>query len=315
MSEIIPFHFESHDIRVQVDDQGRPWFNANDVCDVLEFGNPRQAIETHVDLEDVQKLDTLTTGGQQRQNHVNESGLYALIIGSTKDAAKRFKRWVTHDVLPAIRRTGAYTLPETQPGIPIESENPDLLGAGFTVFKNRLKYQGQDVQQVAAEFNACMRAAALAARHLGITDQDWIIGRAVRNLRLTTGIDMRVLTGARTLIPYSDDLLSPAEIGHELGFSKNPERLANLLLAEIGYQEPGHGSARWTPMGAGLPLCRSRMTEFRDDPAAPSGVIQVRPVLYWQPVVLDTLSEFLRDLATLAATQPLTKNGDHPHVH
>ena len=111
MSAIIPFQFEAHAVRVQVDDQGQPWFNATDVCDALEMGNPSQAIKSHVDAEDLQKLETLTAGGRQRQNHVNESGLYALILGSTKDAAKRFKRWVTSEVLPAIRKTGGYTVP------------------------------------------------------------------------------------------------------------------------------------------------------------------------------------------------------------
>ena len=74
-------------------------------------GNPSQAIKSHVDAEDLQKLEALTAGGRQRQNHVNESGIYALILCSTKDSAKRFKRWVTHEVLPAIRKTGAYGTP------------------------------------------------------------------------------------------------------------------------------------------------------------------------------------------------------------
>jgi prophage antirepressor-like protein len=96
-------------VRVQVDELGQPWFNATDVCDALEMGNPSQAIKSHVDAEDLQKLETPTAGGRQRQNHVNESGLYALILGSTKDAAKRFKRWVTSEVLPTIRKTGGYS--------------------------------------------------------------------------------------------------------------------------------------------------------------------------------------------------------------
>jgi prophage antirepressor-like protein len=115
-NRIIPFSFESHAVRVQVGEDGQSWFNANDVCEVLEFANPRQAVESHVDPDDVQKLDTLTTGGRQRQNHVNESGLYALVLGSTKDAAKRFKRWVTGEVLPAIRKTGSYV--GARPAIP-----------------------------------------------------------------------------------------------------------------------------------------------------------------------------------------------------
>ncbi|MCL4781252.1 MAG: hypothetical protein KJ049_13755 [Gammaproteobacteria bacterium] len=118
MSAIIPFQFEARAVRVQVDDAGLPWFNASDVCDALEMGNPSQAVKSHVDAEDLQKLETLTAGGRQRQNHVNESGLYALILGSTKDAAKRFKRWVTGEVLPAIRKTGAYAVPGTLAALP-----------------------------------------------------------------------------------------------------------------------------------------------------------------------------------------------------
>lgn len=112
MSTIIPFQFETHALRVQVDDASQPWFNANDVCEALQLGNARQALESHVDADDVQKLDTVDSLGRtQRANHVNESGLYALILGSTKDAAKRFKRWVTSEVLPSIRKTGAYATP------------------------------------------------------------------------------------------------------------------------------------------------------------------------------------------------------------
>lgn len=134
MTNILPFEFESHAVRVCIDDAGQPWFNANDVCVVLEFSNPRQAIESHVDEEDVQKLDALTPGGRQRQNHVNESGLYALILGSTKDAAKRFKRWVTSEVLPSIRKTGSYNAVASLPA-PTQDRVSSILLIGEAVAK------------------------------------------------------------------------------------------------------------------------------------------------------------------------------------
>ena len=119
MGAIIPFQFEAHAVRVQVDGAGLPWFNANDVCDALEMGNPSQAIKSHVDGDDLQKLEvTDNLGRTQRANHVNESGLYALILGSTKDAAKRFKRWVTGEVLPAIRKAGSYAAPGALAALP-----------------------------------------------------------------------------------------------------------------------------------------------------------------------------------------------------
>ena len=89
---------------------GAPWFVAADVCKALEIGNPSQVL---VRLEDDEKMNTLISNeGNQRGNPnmtvVNESGLYALIFGSRKPEAKVFKRWVTHEVLPTIRKTGGY---------------------------------------------------------------------------------------------------------------------------------------------------------------------------------------------------------------
>ena len=119
MSAIIPFQFEAHAVRIQVDGAGLPWFNASDVCNALEMGNPSQAIKSHVDGDDLQKLEVIDNLGRtQRANHVNESGLYALILGSTKDAAKRFKRWLTSEVLPAIRKTGSYAAPSALAALP-----------------------------------------------------------------------------------------------------------------------------------------------------------------------------------------------------
>ena len=63
-NSVTPFQFEDHAVRVKVDELNQPWFNANDVCEALELGNPRQAVDSHVDSEDVQKMDTLTAGGR-----------------------------------------------------------------------------------------------------------------------------------------------------------------------------------------------------------------------------------------------------------
>jgi prophage antirepressor-like protein len=108
MTKLAVYSFGNQEIRTVTDEHGGIWFVANDVCAALELGNPRQAIASHVDEGDVQSLDTPTPGGMQAVNHVNESGLYALIFGSRKESAKQFKRWVTHEVLPAIRKDGQY---------------------------------------------------------------------------------------------------------------------------------------------------------------------------------------------------------------
>ena len=91
---------------------GEPWFVGKDVAKALGYSNSRDAIAKHVDPEDkgVSKCDTL--GGAQELAIINESGLYALIFGSKLKSAKAFKRWVTSEVLPSIRKHGAYMLPE-----------------------------------------------------------------------------------------------------------------------------------------------------------------------------------------------------------
>ena len=87
-----------------------PLFCAMDVCHALGYKNGRDAVAKHTEQEDVVKCDTLTEGGNQQLSFVNESGLYSLIFGSKLESAKRFKRWITSEVIPAIRKTGGYSL-------------------------------------------------------------------------------------------------------------------------------------------------------------------------------------------------------------
>lgn len=98
---------------VQLD--GEPWFVGKDVATALGYENSRKALADHVDEEDkgVTKCDTL--GGRQDVAIINESGMYSLIFGSRLAEAKKFKRWVTSEVLPALRKTGAYSVGEPVP--------------------------------------------------------------------------------------------------------------------------------------------------------------------------------------------------------
>lgn len=89
-----------------------PWMVGKDVADALGYANSRDAISKHVDDEDkgVAKCDTL--GGKQDLQIINESGMYDLVFGSKLPTAKKFKHWVTSEVLPALRKTGSYTMPK-----------------------------------------------------------------------------------------------------------------------------------------------------------------------------------------------------------
>lgn len=90
------------EIRV-TDQNGEPWFVAADVCRALDIGNPTQAI-ARLDSDE----STLISNEGREMNIISEPGLYALVLGSRKPEAKAFKRWVTHEVIPSIRRTGGY---------------------------------------------------------------------------------------------------------------------------------------------------------------------------------------------------------------
>ena len=100
---------EFGEVRTQVDEKGEPWFCAKDVCCALGYNNSRDAVRRHVEMDDVVKHDTIDSMSRKQQViFINESGLYALIFSSKLDSAKRFKHWVTSEVLPTIRKRGAY---------------------------------------------------------------------------------------------------------------------------------------------------------------------------------------------------------------
>lgn len=91
---------------------GEPWFVAADVCQVLEIKNNRDAL-TRLDDDEKGVVLTDTLGGSQEMSIINEPGLYSLVLGSRKQEAKAFKRWITHEVIPSIHKHGAYMTPET----------------------------------------------------------------------------------------------------------------------------------------------------------------------------------------------------------
>lgn len=116
MSYITPFSFDQHAVRT-IEQDGQVWFVLNDVTEALEFSRGRDAARM---LDDDEKGAHIvrTLGGDQEIAIINESGLYSLILKSRKPSAKRFKKWVTAEVLPAIRKTGSYTASNQEPVTP-----------------------------------------------------------------------------------------------------------------------------------------------------------------------------------------------------
>ncbi len=103
-NEIQKFDFKGAPLRTLTDEAGEPWFVAKDVCAILEISNPSDALKR---LDDDER-SRFNLGRQGETNIVNEAGLYVLVLGSRKPEAHEFKRWVTHEVLPQIRKTGGY---------------------------------------------------------------------------------------------------------------------------------------------------------------------------------------------------------------
>lgn len=104
---------EFGDIRT-VDLNGEPWFVGKDIAAALGYSNPQKAIRDHVDALDKGVNEMDTPGGKQQMPIINESGVYSLIFGSKLEGAVRFKRWVTSEVLPSIRKTGGYIAGQDQ---------------------------------------------------------------------------------------------------------------------------------------------------------------------------------------------------------
>jgi len=128
VNSITVFNFNNMDVRI-IDKDNNPWFVLNDVCKILDIKNSRDA-SSKLDEDEkntVAIADSL--GGLQETTIINESGLYSLILRSRKREAKRFKKWVTAEVLPSIRKTGGYM-------VLISNETPKQILSRSSSFNN-----------------------------------------------------------------------------------------------------------------------------------------------------------------------------------
>ncbi|ETK30380.1 antirepressor [Paenibacillus phage Norbert] len=159
MNQLQVFNFTGKDVRVIMKD-GHPWWVAKDVCGVLEIKNNRDALSRmDEDEKGVVSIDTL--GGAQQMQVLNESGLYSLVLSSRKPEAKQFKRWVTHEVLPAIRKTGMYAADELL-------DNPEFLIQAVTKLKEEREARRQLEAQVKSDKPKVLFADAVSASKTSI---------------------------------------------------------------------------------------------------------------------------------------------------
>lgn len=162
-------------IRTLVIDE-EPWFVGKDIAEILGYSNPRDALNKHIDLEDKGVANCDTLGGRQQLTIINESGLYSLILSSKLPKAKEFKRWVTSEVLPSIRKHGGYLLNQEQ------MDEKELLANALVVANKmieektkrleELKPKGEYYDKV-VEHNLCMNLRK-AARVIGVPERVFV---------------------------------------------------------------------------------------------------------------------------------------------
>lgn len=171
-NEIQQFYFNNAALRTLTDEAGEPWFVAKDVCDILEISNPSDALKR---LDDDER-SRFNLGRQGETNIVNEAGLYALVLGSRKPEAHEFKRWVTHEVLPQIRRTGGY--------IPASETDDDItiLAKAVMIGQRTMEAQKRRIAEQQSRIVE-LEPKALFADAVAASDGTCLVGELAKMLR------------------------------------------------------------------------------------------------------------------------------------
>lgn len=180
MNEISTFNFNMFPCRV-ININNDPWFVAKDVADILEYSDSRVMTRRLDDDEKgVQILHTL--GGDQEMTVINESGLYNAILGSNKPEAKAFKKWITSEVLPSIRKHGAYATPATLENM---VRNPDFAISLFQELKKE-----QDARKMLEAKAEADKPRIVFAESIEVSQTSILVGEMAKLIKQSTGADI-----------------------------------------------------------------------------------------------------------------------------
>lgn len=177
-SEIQSYNFNGAALRTLTDENGEPWFVAKDVCDILEISNPSDALKR---LDDDER-SRFNLGRQGETNIVNEAGLYVLVLGSRKPEAHEFKRWVTHEVLPQIRKTGGY-IPTTD-----ADDDMTILAKAVMIGQRTMEAQKQRIAEQQTRIVE-LEPKARFADAVAASDGTCLVGKLAKMLR-QNGMDI-----------------------------------------------------------------------------------------------------------------------------
>ncbi|KQP43943.1 BRO family protein [Pseudorhodoferax sp. Leaf274] len=251
MSNIVPFNFDGHRVTVISDESGEPLFVAKEVASILGYSDA-EAMTRRLD-EDEKQNRQIVGFGPRGVTVINESGLYSAILASQKTEAGPFKKWVTKEVLPSIRKTGSYTAKNAVGPLKATAEAAKAFPA---------------LARVARMLGCDKNAAAIAAN------------QAIFGL---TNINLMKQLGTTHLEAEKQDTLwfTPTELGQR--FHNTSARGMNLLLAEAGLQAKIND--KWEPTQVGREFCRLFDTSKKHGSGVP--VMQVK----WSINVLPMLGE------------------------
>ncbi|AUE03582.1 phage antirepressor KilAC domain-containing protein [Bifidobacterium breve] len=177
-TEIQRFDFNGAALRTLTDENGEPWFIAKDVCDILGHSNVSMALDR---LDDDERSKS-NLGRQGETNIVTEAGLYSLVLGSRKPEAHEFKRWVTHEVLPQIRKTGGY-IPTSE-----SDSDEDIMARAVLVAQKTIERKNQQLQAKDSQIRE-LEPKARFADAVAASDGTCLIGELAKMLR-QNGLDI-----------------------------------------------------------------------------------------------------------------------------
>lgn len=180
--EIVPQVFNNPEfgqLRVTKDESGDPWFAAKDVCEALSLDH---TATRRLDDDEKGLRSTQTLGGVQNIMYVNEPGFYSLVLKSRKSEAKAFQRWVTHEVLPAIRRDGGYMVAK-----PDESDE-DVLARALLIAQHTLERKNRVIEEQSEQIEE-LKPKALFADAVAASDGTCLVGELAKMLR-QNGVDI-----------------------------------------------------------------------------------------------------------------------------
>ena len=172
MNEVQLFNFENHEVRSLLLNN-EPWFVGKDVAEVLGYERADNAIRNHIDKEDKLMHQISASGQNRNMTIINESGLYSLVLSSKLPSAKKFKRWVTSEVLPALRKTGQYQVKELS--------GSELMAKALIEAQSVLAAKDKQIEEMKPKV---VFADAVATSHTSI-----LVGELAKILK-QNGIDM-----------------------------------------------------------------------------------------------------------------------------